>query len=270
MQPKDEIAAIAKRIREEKGFVAPPLDAAGLVVAYQLSLPEEPLEEILASLGLDQQEIAKVDAMLDLQGSSVYVREGMHDRKKSWGYAHELGHLALPWHRDLLYWCPILRLPPRVQKQFEREADLFAAEVFFHGGMFIEEALDLPFGLEAPKTLANDRYDVSLHAAFMRYAEENPRSCCLLVFRPILLDEPAGQYDLELLYYVRSSRFSGHIPPKQVCHADTEVVPLLTGEAPLGVVEHEVVLGRDNPQVFRANSFYNQYHLFTLIWGKHN
>ena len=149
MADQEHIPDIALNVRQELGLAGPPVDPTQALNAYQLRLPNEPLEEILAAAGLSLGEIQKIDAALDLADRCVFVRDGMHDRKKKWGYLHELAHFVIPWHRDLLYRCSILSLPPRLQKQFEREADEFAAEVFFFGSNFVDEAMTLPFGLGA-------------------------------------------------------------------------------------------------------------------------
>jgi Zn-dependent peptidase ImmA (M78 family) len=265
MSDHEEITELARQVRGELGLSEPPVEPAQALGAYQLSMPIEPLEEILAAAGLSEEDIQKIDAMLDLADRCVFVRDGMHDHKKNWSYLHELGHHVLPWHRDLLYRCSILRLPPRVQKLFEREADQFAAEVLFFGSDFVEEALALPFGLVAPMQLASGRYNVSLHAAFMRYVEQNPHNCCLLVFSPSE-NEQTGMFDLKLKYYVGSQAFRHHIPPRQVIPANSELGKLFNSGTLISVFEHEVRIGGRNLEVYQANSFTNGYALFTLMW----
>ncbi len=240
------IEEVASSVRKKLGLSEPPIDPAGALAGYQLPMPIEPLEGILAAAGLPDEEIAKVDAMLDMEEQCVYVREGLHDRKKNWSYLHELGHRVIPTHRDLLYRCSILRLPPALQRQFEQEADEFASEVFFFGKMFTEEAMSLPFGLAAPVRLASSRYDVSLHAAFFRYVRQNPQKCCLLVFSP---KEPGenGMTDIELKYYVPSGGFKSHIPPRQTVSSDSTIGKLYNSGQLMSVVEHEMVLGGQTP-----------------------
>ncbi len=257
---------LALSVRKKIGLSRPPINPIVALGAYQLSLPFEPLEDILAAAGLSEEQIGKVDAMLDLKEQCVYVREGMHDRKKNWGYLHELAHRIIPSHRDLLYRCSILRLPPTLQKRFEREADEFAAEVFFFGRDFIDNAMSLPFGLAAPARLANERYDVSLHAAFIRYVRQNPEKCRLLVFSPTK-NEESGMFDVELKYYVNSDSMNGHIPPRQVLPSGSSIGRLYNSGQLASVVEHAFTIGGPNPQVYDANSFTNGFNIFTLIWN---
>lgn len=260
------IEGLARSVREKLGLSHPPVDPVEALSAYQLSLPLEPLEDILAAAGLSNEQIVKVDAMIDLRDDCVYVREDMHDRKKNWGYLHELAHRVIPSHHDLLYRCSILRLPPALQRQFEQEADDFAAEVFFFGKEFIEDAMSLPFGLAAPAQLASGLYDVSLHAAFMRYVRQNPKKCCLLVSSPVK-NEENGMFDVQLRYYVKSRSYGGHVEPGQVVSFDSPIGRLFNSGQLTSVVEHEIRMGGQRPQVYDANSFTNGYSIFTLIWN---
>lgn len=263
---EDDVLAISNRVRRDLGLVEPPANAASLLKAHQLTLPEQSLEAVLLEAGLQPSVIQKLDAMLDPGEGCVFVRDGMHERQKNWGYMHELGHYVIPWHRDLLYRCSILRLPKALQLQLEREADEFASNMFFFGSKFIEEAMDLPFGLKAPLDLATGRYDVSLHAAFWRYAEENPSKCCLLVSEPI--QEDGGlESSLKLSYYVKSREFRSHIPPGQVLSPASRLAQLFNAGALDTCVEHEVRMGDDGrATIYRTNSFSNGYRVFTLIW----
>lgn len=260
------IQNFACSVRERLGLSQPPIDPIQALGAYQLSMPVEPLEQILASAGLSQTQIAKVDAMVDLQEHSVFVKEGMHKSRKNWSYMHELAHHIIPWHRELLYRCSILRLPPALQEQFEREADEFAAEVFFFGEEFIKEAASLPFGLAAPIQLAETRYGVSLHAAFMRYVTQNPEQCCLLVSKPTPNKEN-GKFNLELQYYSKSKKFPVHFPTHQIVSSNSGLGELFNKGNLSSVVEHEFGVNGSVKKTYRANSFSNGYNVFTLIWN---
>lgn len=266
MSEDRSIIDLVDSVRRRLGLARPPVEPIEVLGAYQLNLPVESLEEILGAAGLSKEDIDKVDAMIDLQDRCVFVREGMHDRKKNWGYLHELAHHVIPWHRDLLYHCSILRLPPSLQKQFEREADEFAAEVFFFGRQFVEDAISLPFGLAAPVQLANGPYNVSLHAGFTRYVKQNTEKCCLLVSSPVLNIEN-GLFDLELRNYTKSDGFGKHIPPHQIVPGDSPIGQLYNSGSLANVVEHEVTIGGQYPEVYQANSFTNGYNVFTLIWN---
>ena len=84
MADEQSIEGLASSVRKRLGLSQPPVDPVEALGAFQLSMPPEPLESILAAAGLSQDQISKVDAMLDLQDECVYVRDGMHDRKKNW------------------------------------------------------------------------------------------------------------------------------------------------------------------------------------------
>lgn len=269
MSPTDvggEVFVITEGIRREMHLLEPPADASTLLAAHQLSLPHDSLETVLRDLGLAQETIQKLDAMLHIGDRCVFVRSGMHDRKKNWGYMHELGHYVIPWHRDLLYYCAIQQLPIKTQVQLEREADEFASNMFFFGSKFVEEAMSRPFGLQAPLDLV-DRYDVSLHAAFWRYAEQNPDRCCLIISEPELSSDGFSS-DLRLKYYVKSQGFKTHIPPGQLSSSSSALGRLFNDHKLITCTEHELALGDGTrTTVYKASSMYNQYKVFTLIWS---
>ena len=66
---------------------------------------------------------------------------------------------------------------------FEAEADLFAAEAFFFGQKFHEQAFSGDVGLASAIELATSVYGTSLHSTFAHYVEESPLPLCLLVWK---------------------------------------------------------------------------------------
>jgi hypothetical protein len=103
---------------------------------------------------------------------------------------HEAGHGLLP-HQKKAY--SLLQdgeeyLNPDITDLFEREANVFAAEVLFQGEVFADEAHQSAFGMKVPIDLAK-KYGASNYAAFRRYVSTSPHVCCLLVLEPVVLGE---------------------------------------------------------------------------------
>ncbi len=231
---------------------------------------DESFEDLLRKFNFNPDDFSKVQAMINSQEKCIAVRDDMNPRRKNWGYLHELAHYVLEWHRAIFEACPISALSPYIRKKLEREADQFAAELYFQGSGFIERAMDGKFGLEVVKSLADEVYDVSFQAAFSRYASENPENCSLLVWEnkkeeAMLLEEP----ELTLKYTINSDSFSG---PKTYngtkMNPKSDVIKALRSGVLDDVLEHEVRLGRNSKSTYQANSFFNQYNVFTLIWQK--
>lgn len=245
----------------------PPFPVELALEAQQLRLAETTLADALRRLGVDDAEHYDLDAMLNVNEKSVTLREDLHPLGKKWGCVHEIGHSFLPWHRDLLFYCPILRLPAKVQKQMELEADAFTSDCIFLGDQFMEQAKSQAFGIRPVIELARD-YGASITSALRRYVEENPDPCCLLVWRCSDPGEDGDEASLSLRYFVRSQSFNHGFPAvgKTVGanHVVTKAYVKLRDS--LGVtVPHAVSLSRGG-LICSAETFYNSYSLFTLVW----
>ena len=260
------IRAEAERFLATHGFSTPPLPPDQALAARDLKVAQLSLDDLLVKAHLPPED-QTIQAMLDSEERAVAFRRGLPSQKKNWGALHEVAHEFLPWQRELLYCCPLLWLPPGVQRQLEAEADLFAAEAFFFGREFHKRAFEGDLGLATAKELATNVYGTSIHATLRHYAEQCPVPACLLVWKPGIdseAAEPSGE--LALHYYVKSRSFGWHIDPGQVADPDGAVARVFE-DASLGVVSHEMVhVGRSGQEyVAQAESFSNSYNVFTLI-----
>ena len=259
---RDAVRADAARYLSDRGFVTPPFPVDLALQSEQLRLADISLEAALRQVGLDPDEMKAVDAMLHVEGQLVVVRDDLHPQSKKWGAVHELSDFVLPAHRDLLFYCSLVELPYRVQKQLEMEADAFTSDLLFFGNRFKEEAFSSAIGMQVPIALASGAYAASLHSALRRYVEESPIECCLLVWKI----EGDTDHPLALRYWVRSpsSKLTFRVRQKlsanhAVCQAFTELRrnPLYT------VLPHNVTVGGRR---MHAESFTNSYEVFTLCW----
>jgi len=255
----------ATQFLKEVGLREPPLIPEVALSARQLSLFSGDLEEILVNHDLDPETANRVDALLQVPERLIALRRSLTLPQQRWGCVHETAHDYLSWHRDLLYFCSILRLPPEVRGKMESEADAFAADAFFFGDRFTEEVRDFNLGLAGPKELAEKRYSTSYYATFRRYVEENASSCCLLICQPRYGDAEFGSPDsLVLKYYVKSPTYRRHIAPGQEVPASSGIWQAFNNVGQ--VTPHELVVGTDGKSKLRAESFSNSYTVFTLVW----
>ena len=261
------IRAEAERFLATHGFSTPPLSPDEALAARNLEVAQLSLDDLLVKANLPPEEHESIQAMLDAQERMVVFRSGLPSQKKNWGSLHEVAHEFLPWQRELLYCCPLLSLPVNIQRQFEAEADVFAAEAFFFGQQFHKQAFAGDLGLTSAIELATSVYRTSLHSTFAHYVEESPLPICLLVWKPCSKDgfPPLGE-ELVLHYYVKSKDFHGHVAPGQVADPDKVVTKMFT-DSILGVIKHELILADGSGQryVAQAESFSNSYNVFTLI-----
>lgn len=266
---RKDICTQAARFLSEHGFVAPPLPPDQALQAGKLEVTQLNLDDLLVKANLPPKDHKKIQAMLDTQERAVTFRDGLPVQQKNWGSLHEIGHEFLPWQRELLYFCPLLMLPVGVQKEFEWEADIFAAEAFFFGDRFPKYMAQGEWGLGTAIDLADNVFGTSLHATFMHYVENSKKACCLLVWRPIghegELCAPSD-HSMSLHYYVKSSAFEGHIKPGQIADSDDAITKVFC-DSPNEVVEHAMEFRSNTGKtlVADAQSFSNSYMVFTLI-----
>lgn len=264
---RQDVRVQAEKFLAEHGFTKPPLSPEEALAARKLEVSQLSLDDLLVKANLSPKEQGKIQAVLDIEDKAITFRSGLPMQKRNWGSLHEVGHEFLPWHRELLYCCPLLWLPVHIQEQLEAEADIFAAEAFFFGIQFMQFANEGEFGLATGKELADKIYKTSYHATFMHLVEGSKIPCCLLVWRPVEeSSELIVPSNLKLHYYVPSQGFRLHFVPNQI--ADDEVVIKLFNDPSFEIVKHEMQLELENGSHFvaQAESFCNSYNVFTLVF----
>jgi len=263
------ICTQAARFLAEHGFVTPPLPPDQALEARKLEVTQLNLDDLLVKANLPSEDHKKIQAMLDTQERAVTFRSGLPIQQKNWGSLHEIGHEFLPWQRELLYFCPLLMLPVGVQKEFESEADIFAAEAFFFGDRFREYMAQGEWGLGTAIDLADNVFGTSLHATFRHYVENSEKACCLLVWQPTEHEGDLwtpGSDSMLLHYYVKSPTFRGHIDPGQIADSDDAITKVFC-DSPNKVIAHTMEFRSNTGEILVADaqSFSNSYTVFTLI-----
>lgn len=258
----------AERFLMQHGFNAPPLSPAEAWAARNLEVTQYSLDDLLVEVNLSPDDHKKIPAMLDQNAMAVTFREGLPEQQRNWGSLHEVGHEFLPWQRELLYHCPLIWMHPRIQKEFEAEADIFAAEAFFFGAKFNENLKEGDRNLQAAIDLADNVYMTSKHATIRHYVEVSGFPCCLIIWQPNTTNMDLFRTKpLAIRYYVKSSSFVGHIAPGQIADPDGAVTKIFNEPSMDGVVEHDLTIISNSGQfsVASAQSFSNSYSVFTLI-----
>lgn len=251
----------------ECGFSGPPLRPDEALAARKLKVAQLSLDDLLVKANLPPTDSRKIQAMLDVRNRAIHFKSDLPNQKRRWGALHEVGHEYIPWQREFLYCCPLIWLPHHIQKQFEAEADIFAAEAFFFGGQFTELAFDGEIALNTAIELANDVYQTSIHATLAHYVQESPTPICLLVWEPKAGDNSSPPSEqLELHYYVKSKSFRGHISPGQIADPDGAIYKAYE-DPKIGVVSHEVthISVSGEKIIAQAESFSNSYNVLTLM-----
>ena len=150
------------------------MDAGKIAVAPDDALDEGFLRKIRRKAGTAlKRAISKVLGVFDAHERLVFIGRVLYEVKRTFLKLHETGHAVLPWQRDLyaVVEDSEQELDPDIADLFDREANVFAAEVLFQLDSFIEEAADEPFGIRAPLGLKN-RYGASVYASVRQYVVE--------------------------------------------------------------------------------------------------
>lgn len=153
----------------------------------------------------------KVLGALSVRERVIYVDRSQSRERQRFAHGHELGHDALPWHRDAYWGDDAHTLHPETRHLLEAEANRFGADLLFQLDGFTERAAQSRLGLAVPLDLAT-RFEASRHASIRRYVETNPRCCALLVFGryPVY---PERQRSLKVLTALESPSFRERYGP---------------------------------------------------------
>jgi hypothetical protein len=260
------VRALAAEHIRELGLSGPPFDHQASLAARQLQLAPVSLEEILADSNLPEDARDKIDGFVDLNSRIVCLRGDLHPHQRRTGLLHEVAHDIFPWQRELLlhHYCSIF-LPPELQREFELEANRFAVECTFFGDRFVELTNSHPHHLRTAVAFAGD-HAASFESTFRHYVECHPGFCLLLVSTLVEYDPDTGEPVFEVRQYVRSPAATIVVRPRQR-FSGPELARLVSGVTGYELIEHEVEMANGaETRRFVAQSFWNTYKLFTLVW----
>lgn len=216
-------------------------------------------------------EASRPRALLSFPDRLIAVDETLSRPRRNFSLMHEVAHYVLPTHQNSLYLCDELGMSPRTRLTFEKEANEFAADLLFKGGLFAVDAAGMDISVRTVFELAR-KYDVSFEATARRLVEKSLRPAMLAVFKSAgdatQIDVDAGPV-WEVRYCVASptfkSRFStgvtGNVP------ADVASELLSPGRGIKESIVRDIAVGgwrMDRPS-FHAEFFYNKYNILCLL-----
>jgi len=129
--------------------------------------------------------LSKVIGLFDARARLVFIDRSLHIVKQTFIRLHETGHAFMAWQRDLYAVVEDCEqtIGPGLADQFDREANVFAAEVLFQLYGFSKEAEEKEFGILTPVRLSG-RYGASIYASVRQYVIKNRRACTVIVLNP--------------------------------------------------------------------------------------
>lgn len=246
------------------------VSCAKLAVAEDISLSEVHAGFFTKTYGLLKSALSKLRALIDLRSNIIYLDLTMLPQQVNFATLHDCGHSVLPWQRNAYrYEDDDQTLSPEIEAKFEREANLFAAEVLFQLERFTKEAADFPLAIRTPVDLSK-RYGASCHAAIRRYVESHNEACAVLVCRPFSLNGQ-GSRQLEVEHLIYSVAFRSRFGELRISPVlDTEhIFSRLVFENKVRLTDAgSTQLGDGNGNSFRANFhiFNSTYRIFVLVF----
>jgi len=170
------------------------MDHAKVSLAEEDALDEVFLTKLHRKAGAAlRRALSKVRGVLDAVARIAYIDRTLHVVKQTFLKLHETAHAILPHQRSLyaiVEDCD-MTIAPDVSEQFDREANVFAAEVLFQLDSFIEESRSKPFGIRVPMDLSK-KYGASIYASIRQYVAKNHHACAVLVIEPPEPRAPTG------------------------------------------------------------------------------
>lgn len=219
--------------------------------------PEKPPGEIRAAVHLAERVVA--------------TQTGMGDKRTRFCIFHEIAHCVLPEHNEKLFMDSDQTLSWWTRARLEREANRFAADLLFQGGLFTDRALDAALSLKTAIELAPD-FGASFEAAFRRYSETHISPCALVVYDKVGRAEESylEEDDYRLQYVVASEPFRKAFFSSLQASEDCKASDIFGLNAPWKIgslVEKELVVHGEGDENWRFETevFNNGYKIFQFL-----
>jgi transcriptional regulator with XRE-family HTH domain len=188
------------------GTVPTPIDhlmhVAELVSAGEIRLDPDERRKLRHRFGdLVDRAWTRLQGVIHFGAREIWVNPDMYPQRQRFVLGHELGHYALPEHRNLFaYLDDERRLRRDIHDLYERQANQAAIEVLAQGDRLRREADDSRLTIELIDALAT-RFAISMQAAARRIVEESRQQCALAIsFRR----DPTSRLTQPHLYCSRS------------------------------------------------------------------
>lgn len=126
--------------------------------------------------------VGKVMGLFHASAGLLFLDQTMMAVKKRFVRLHESGHGFMPWQRPMYALVEDCEnaLDPDAAELFDREANVFAAEVLFQLDSFRDIAEGEKFSIWTPVKLSK-KFDASIYACVRQYVSKNHRACAVLV-----------------------------------------------------------------------------------------
>jgi len=208
-----------------------------------------------------------IKAAIIVPEKMVLIDEDLHPAKKPFGRCHELGHHAIPEHREILYVCSEHDLRPETRAEMEFEANVFASEVLYPTNLVNSIHVEYPLSMETILQLSQLSKG-SIHSSAIKYIKTSDKECCLLTLNKDTDED--GNPGLRLEQQICSKSWVRKHGGK--CFQEKQFLPhdhVISDTVFSGSIE-DIYRGKitlnNTGKEFRFHSFYNSYKVFVLVF----
>lgn len=231
---------------------------------YIFSLPKK-------ARGVFQSAWQKIRGIADLRERIVYVpkTESESRARRFFARAHEFGHHVIPWHKvNNRYVDNNHSLTDNVVDIFDREANLFGAEIIFQGSLFTKRVRDYAPSFNAVFHLS-DEHGASKHATLRRYVEDHDETIALIPYWPSRYLDERGYPLLRATQMVGSKSFTEKYSQLKVPPALNSTHDWTFARELSEICQGNALLQYNNGSAgFQWQSWWNHYCLLVLLRRK--
>ena len=275
----NDIEKRIEKILREMGVKEPPLSLEDVMEFldiyrgyYNLRDPGL-IKEIMHRLHVGANKVIDLFEKIKLQGiwfpdeKKILIDEEVHDIKKRWITAHELGHRIVPWHADFIMGDTAETLDPDYHEALEEEANYAASSLLFLASRFSTESADYELNIGSVGALSKiyGNSQAMTLRRFVQFGKDKPMIA--VVSRPHWVDNAANEL---CRYFIPSRKFKDKFSKVTSREIIEEIKRYTIKKIGGPVGGGEFILRDDNGEFheFIGDSFYNRYDILTLIVHK--
>lgn len=269
---QERIKLLAREVRLKHGAMLWGVSPKDLIKCEGLKYDEYDLGEkgfltyINKTLKTFKKVAAKIKAALIVLEKYILVDRDLHYAKKPFGQAHELAHHTISEHKEILYACSEHDLHPKVRKEMEFEANVFASETLYPTPLLKTIHEEYPVSMETILHL-RELAQGSFHSAAIKYVQTSDKKCCLQILKEEYNDDSRGLRLKEQIFSKPWWGCYGQLLADDQFFSEEHILSrvVFSGDAE-DVVKGEIHV-ENTEKKFQVHTFYNKFIVLALLFN---